>query len=226
VQDVVPIHGFFNFVSSSVESEKVEMKLLIPKLLASFEDTIEKQKDLKSEQSLFNSGATISKEDYLKRIVQYGNASISAYIYMKLIMDAYLEKTKSPLNDKNICRLMLASFVFAVKFVDDTYYANKYYSKVGGITLQELNKLEGELFAVLIDDLYSSEMRNRFTSLTNELLSPQYQETFESPVVTVPTVNNNNVCTDDRVTSETFLADDHERLGEGNMCKLNLCSLL
>jgi hypothetical protein len=37
------------------------------------------------------------------------------------------------------------SVVTATKFYDDHYYDNLYYSKVGGISLSELNRLEMEL---------------------------------------------------------------------------------
>ena len=47
--------------------------------------------------------------------------------------------------------------VLAIKYNEDDYYSNKYYAKVGGINLEEINTLEYNLlillnFEVFIDD--------------------------------------------------------------------------
>lgn len=39
--------------------------------------------------------------------------------------------------------------IIAIKFHDDEYYKNEYYSKVGGISLKELNKLESEFLNLI-----------------------------------------------------------------------------
>jgi len=45
--------------------------------------------------------------------------------------------------------LIEISLVTAAKFFDDHYYDNLYYSKVGGISLVELNRLELELIFMI-----------------------------------------------------------------------------
>ena len=39
--------------------------------------------------------------------------------------------------------------VLAIKYNEDDYYSNKYYAKVGGIALNELNELEYNLLILL-----------------------------------------------------------------------------
>ena len=54
-------------------------------------------------------------------------------------------------------RLMITGIVLAIKYNDDNYYDNVFYSKVGGITSYELNSLESEMLRLLAYDLYVSQ---------------------------------------------------------------------
>jgi len=45
--------------------------------------------------------------------------------------------------------LLLTATVLAAKFVDDRYFTNKHYAKVGGIPLRDLNALELSMLALL-----------------------------------------------------------------------------
>lgn len=38
--------------------------------------------------------------------------------------------------------MLISASVIAIKFNEDDYYANSFYAKVGGISLEELNQLE------------------------------------------------------------------------------------
>merc|ERR1712216_1092466 len=51
--------------------------------------------------------------------------------------------------DLTIHRLLLITVMTAAKFQDDVYYSNKYYAKVGGIRLKEVNALEAFLLKLL-----------------------------------------------------------------------------
>jgi len=50
--------------------------------------------------------------------------------------------------------LILASMLLAIKYNEDRFYDNHYYSSVGGVCLQELNFLEHELLVLLKYDLF------------------------------------------------------------------------
>jgi hypothetical protein len=47
--------------------------------------------------------------------------------------------------------------ILAIKYNEDDYFANDYYAKVGGITLQEINVLEYECLKALNHRLFIEE---------------------------------------------------------------------
>lgn len=55
-----------------------------------------------------------------------------------------------------IFRIILACLVVAIKYNEESY-ANHYYAKVGGISLEEMNTLEKELLQLLDYNLFVSQ---------------------------------------------------------------------
>ena len=51
----------------------------------------------------------------------------------------------------------MGSLILAVKFNEDDYYSNEYYSKVGGVGNLEFNNLEMESFILIKNYLWISE---------------------------------------------------------------------
>ena len=56
--------------------------------------------------------------------------------------------------------------LLAIKYNEDDYYSNKYYARVGGISLCELNELEYYLlilleFDIFIDDVVYEKYENQ-----------------------------------------------------------------
>ena len=92
--------------------------------------------------NIFNYKKTpsISIEDYINHIKKYSIASNESYILASIYRNRICKKT--PINSYNIHRLFLTSLVIASKYWDDNYYSNAFYSKVGGISLLEMNDLE------------------------------------------------------------------------------------
>ncbi|EKX40726.1 hypothetical protein GUITHDRAFT_53418, partial [Guillardia theta CCMP2712] len=87
----------------------------------------------------------ISVKAYLERIKTFGGCSTCCFVLGLL----YLERLASSdatylLNSYNMHRLVLTAVMVATKFVDDFYFSNSYWSKVGGIQNDELNGLELE----------------------------------------------------------------------------------
>eukprot|EP00960_Hanusia_phi_P069867 767180-Hanusia_phi.AAC.2 len=87
----------------------------------------------------------ISVKSYLERIKTFGGCSTCCFVLGVL----YLERLASSdatylLNSYNMHRLVLTAVMVATKFVDDFYFSNSYWSKVGGIQIEELNGLELE----------------------------------------------------------------------------------
>ena len=84
----------------------------------------------------------MSLEDYLKRIVKYANVEISTLICSVMYIDKMCEKNNYILCFNNIHRLLLTAVVISSKFNEDSHYNNRYYAKIGGITIDEMNDLE------------------------------------------------------------------------------------
>ena len=63
----------------------------------------------------------------------------------KLVRD-YTDETHLILTELTIHRLMMVAIILSLKYLNDDYFDNKYYAHVGGITLNELNVLEVQMF--------------------------------------------------------------------------------
>ncbi|KAB2017607.1 hypothetical protein E1A91_D08G174700v1 [Gossypium mustelinum] len=86
---------------------------------------------------------TISIQSYLDRIYKYANCSPSCFIVAYVYLDRFAQRQPSlPINSFNVHRLLITSVMVAAKFMDDMYYNNAYYAKVGGISTTEMNFLE------------------------------------------------------------------------------------
>ncbi|XP_010246095.1 PREDICTED: cyclin-U4-1-like [Nelumbo nucifera] len=86
---------------------------------------------------------TISIQSYLERIFKYANCSPSCFVVAYVYLDRFAQRQPSlPINSLNIHRLLITSVMVAAKFMDDMYYNNAYYAKVGGINTTEMNYLE------------------------------------------------------------------------------------
>jgi len=107
--------------------------------------------------NLFNSACIprISLLDYILRIKQHASCSDSCFILAFIYIDRLLQKSpKFRLTKLNVHRVVLASILAAIKFYDDQYYNNAFYSQVGGVSLAELNRLEHEFVFLIHFDLH------------------------------------------------------------------------
>eukprot|EP00826_Nyctotherus_ovalis_P022180 TRINITY_DN17273_c0_g1_i18.p1 TRINITY_DN17273_c0_g1~~TRINITY_DN17273_c0_g1_i18.p1 ORF type:complete len:187 (+),score=13.03 TRINITY_DN17273_c0_g1_i18:150-710(+) len=110
----------------------------------------------------------ISVHHYLERFHRYANCSSAcfpvAYIYMKRVLGS----TGFVLSRLNIHRLMLAAVVLAIKYVDDEYADNRMYALIGGVKLEEINRLEGCLLALLRFKLFIKQ--ETYLEVVNRLI--------------------------------------------------------
>ncbi|KAJ8543165.1 hypothetical protein K7X08_005688 [Anisodus acutangulus] len=81
-------------------------------------------------------------EQYLDRIFKYSCCSPSCFVVAHIYMERFIESTSAHLTSLNVHRLLITSVMVAAKFIDDAFYNNAYYARVGGVTTKELNKLE------------------------------------------------------------------------------------
>ena len=103
------------------------------------------------------SPTSISVADYLERMLKFMYCSDECYVLALIYLDRIHERTAwLEVNSNSIHRLFLTGVVIAAKFFEDKYYKNSYYCKVGGISNQELNRLEYHFLRYLDFNLYVS----------------------------------------------------------------------
>lgn len=109
---------------------------------------------------------SISLSDYLHRIWKYSKMDESSLIFALVYIDRLCSKKKIILTEFNVHRILFSSILIAIKFNEDKYFSNKYYSKIGGMELKQLNEMEMEFlveinFHMLIENkLFEKYKRN------------------------------------------------------------------
>ena len=86
--------------------------------------------------------APVSIQDYIIRMCKYGYCSHEVFVCMIIYLGRIRARVGTTFTSHNIHRLLLTSFVVAAKLRDDTYYSNKYYASIGGVSLPDMNKME------------------------------------------------------------------------------------
>lgn len=88
---------------------------------------------------------SLSIQQYIDRIFKYSCCSSSCFIVAYVYMERFIERTSLFLTSLNVHRLLITSVMVAAKFMDDAFYNNAYYARVGGVSTAEMNKLEMKL---------------------------------------------------------------------------------
>ncbi|XP_047316933.1 cyclin-U4-1 [Impatiens glandulifera] len=86
---------------------------------------------------------------YLERIYKYSCCSPSCLVVACVYMDRFLKQKGLRFTFLNIHRLLITSIMLAAKFLDDEQYDNAHFGKVGGVSTEEMNKLEKEFLSAL-----------------------------------------------------------------------------
>ncbi|PIA58509.1 hypothetical protein AQUCO_00500447v1 [Aquilegia coerulea] len=93
---------------------------------------------------------SISIRKYLERIYKYTNCSPSCFVVGYVYIDRLVHKYPDSLVvSLNVHRLLVTSVMVAAKVLDDVHYNNAFYARVGGVSNNELNRLELELLFLL-----------------------------------------------------------------------------
>jgi hypothetical protein len=120
----------------------------------------------------------ISIKNFFERIVKYTKIENSTLILILVYIDRLCDKQKFRLNYFNIHKIIISTMIIAIKYNEDEYFDQNFYSKVGGITIKELQKLEHSILTLLNFDLF-----------VNETLFNKYYNYIQS--VTIAHDNNN-----------------------------------
>ena len=133
--------------------------------LNNYQEKLRKQKRL-----LFTSSSipNISIYDYLIRIQRYSIMEKNTLILSLIFIDRLCEYNNIILTYNNVHRILFVSIVIAIKYNEDKFYDNKYYAEIGGISLNELNKLENLFLEMCQFKLYvSSDVFEKYSKYLN-----------------------------------------------------------
>ena len=112
---------------------------------------------------------SISVKDYIFRLVKHSKINESTIIILLIYIDRICKINNFFLTYYNIHKLILASFIIAIKYNEDNYYSMIIYSKIGGVTITELNHLEIEFLKLIKFNLFIPEML--YNKYYNDLMS-------------------------------------------------------
>ncbi|KMZ80188.1 cyclin2 like protein [Plasmodium vivax India VII] len=99
----------------------------------------------------------ISIKNYVERIGKYTGCSNECFVLLIIYLDRIV-KVNEDISLSLLCihRLLITATMIAAKFFDDLYYSNAFYAKVGGVSTEEINKLEGTFLHLIDYNLFVS----------------------------------------------------------------------
>lgn len=157
-----------------ITNETVKLKILAYKMSQILNEIIQENREnehtLATTQTNFSTKKKpkISILNYLERIIKHTEVEGHTLILALTYLDKIAGLKEVHLTENNIHRFLLISIVVSIKYNEDDYLDNKVYAQVGGIKLEELNKLEID-FLELID----------WKLFTNEEVYLQYKDYFD-----------------------------------------------
>ena len=99
----------------------------------------------------------ISIKDYLEHIYKYTKINSSTIILILIYIDRICNIHKCKLSFYNIHKLILGSFMLAIKYNEDECYSMKFYAKIGGVNLAEICNLEYNFLSLINFNLFVSD---------------------------------------------------------------------
>ncbi|KAJ4969073.1 hypothetical protein NE237_015774 [Protea cynaroides] len=84
----------------------------------------------------------LSIRQYIDRIYKYSSCSPSCFVVAYIYIERFIQRKDFHLTSLNVHRLVITSVMAAAKFIDDAFFNNAYYAKVGGVSTAEMNRLE------------------------------------------------------------------------------------
>lgn len=122
----------------------------------------------------------ISIQEYLARLAKYYHCSEGCLVLGLVYIDRLVKlHSDFVVSNLNIHRLLATGVMLAAKFHDDVFYSNKYYGKVAGVRLQELNKLEETFLRMINWQLYV--LPSEYQEYLNRVLLPVQAQLSEAP---------------------------------------------
>eukprot|EP01062_Namystynia_karyoxenos_P048278 TRINITY_DN366_c0_g1_i1.p1 TRINITY_DN366_c0_g1~~TRINITY_DN366_c0_g1_i1.p1 ORF type:complete len:210 (+),score=57.50 TRINITY_DN366_c0_g1_i1:112-741(+) len=104
-----------------------------------------------AERTVFD-GADVPRvpvQDYVIRMLKYSGCSSEVFTMAALYTRRLRSSGGVRLTSLNVHRVLLACVVVAAKLRDDAFHSNRFYARMGGVELEELNNLERVLLDLL-----------------------------------------------------------------------------
>ena len=142
----------------------------ISNILNTIISTNKKEKIKKNTNSPFNHDHVpkISIFDYLLRIKKYSGIENSTLIIALIYIDRICKKKIFLLTKYNIHRILFTSILISIKNNEDIIYNNSYFSKIGGVDMNELIILENHFLKIIDFELYvSDKLYNKYYNYIN-----------------------------------------------------------
>ena len=103
---------------------------------------VNKTKEKKDSNFCSKEIPNISITNYILRLTKKINIEPSTLILGIIYFDKICNKGNIILSFLNVYRLILISLVLAIKFNEEYFETNEFYSKIGGLSNKSFNKLE------------------------------------------------------------------------------------
>ena len=153
----------------------LEINDIISFIASYFVDIIIENREFRNERPLnkndifySNKIPLITTEEFIIRIEKYTHLEcstlISAFIYTKRL----IEKENYIIGLNNLYRIFLGACIIATKFNEDSNFKNKYYAKIGGLILEEMNLIEYNIYSRIDFNLIINE-KEYFEVINNVL---------------------------------------------------------
>lgn len=99
----------------------------------------------------------ISIEDYLLRIQTYANVEESTLIICLIFIDKLCHTADVTLTHYNIHRILFIAVLLSIKYNEDSFFDNQYYSEIAGVKVKELKLLEYTFVSMVDFNLFVSD---------------------------------------------------------------------
>ena len=138
--------------NNSPENLSIKNKKLISAISNTLNTILEKNKRLKNYKEVIKKQSkmyfsaysipNISLNEYLIRIQSYSDIEKSTMILALILIDKMCKKSGILLTPYNIHRILFGSVLISIKYNEDSYYDNTFYSQIAGVKTDELQMLE------------------------------------------------------------------------------------
>ena len=161
IKDINNKNGFIMQIANQNEINDNSEKIIIKKISDLLSDICDDNtKNLKIEKNLYikpflmRNIPPISIKDYLERLCKHSKINTSTIILILIYIDRICNIQKFKLTYYNVHKLILASMIIAIKYNEDEYYSNKFYSKLGGVSISEIVFLEYNFISLIHYNLF------------------------------------------------------------------------